>query len=126
LLAFVSFGLYLVALMSWVLGLLTQSATVYKAAKHRAGSGETPAWIHGFWAAGYLAEWTWVIGANVAVAVVGLALLQSGLVGSWAGWVGVGLGLAIPATALAAQYVFPEMSLIAPFVMGIGLIIQSL
>jgi hypothetical protein len=124
-LACVSFGAYLVALFAWVLGLISQTATIPRAASQRAETGETSSWIHAFWDAGYLAEGVWIIGTNLAYAVMGLAVLQSGLVGAWAGWAALGVGILIPAAVVATRYGFPEMSLLVLFILGIAAIIES-
>lgn len=63
-LGFIALGGYLVALLAWVFGVILQTASVSKAAEQRAETGQTPAWLPPIWAAGYLAEGTWVIGAT--------------------------------------------------------------
>ena len=78
-LAFAAFGGYLVALIAWVFALIAQTTTFSRAATTRAETGETPAWVHPFWDAGYLAEGVWIVGTNLAYAAVGVAILQSGL-----------------------------------------------
>jgi hypothetical protein len=122
-LAWVGFGTYLVALIAWAIGLIAQTATLPTAATQRAETGATPSWIHAFWASGYLAEATWVIVANIAYAVLGLAILQSGLLADWAGWVAIGLGIGIPILVVATRYGFPEMTQIVPLIVGIALIL---
>ena len=124
-LAFVSFGGYLVALFAWVFALIAQAATVSRAATERAETGKTPSWIHPFWDAGYLAEGVWIVGANIAYAVVGIAILQSGVVAAWAGWATIGLGVLIPIAVLLIRNGFPQLAEVAPFVLGIALIIES-
>jgi hypothetical protein len=122
-LAWVGFGTYLVALIAWAIGLIAQTATLPTAATQRAETGATPSWIHAFWASGYLAEATWVIVANIAYAALGLAILQSGLLADWAGWVAIGLGIGIPIVVVATRYGFPEMTQIVPLIVGIALIL---
>lgn len=65
-LAFVGLGIFLVAMIAWIFGLLFQTAGVSQAAKQRQETGETPSWIHPLWYAGYLSETAWVVGANIA------------------------------------------------------------
>lgn len=125
-LGFVAFGAYLLALMTWILGLTVQTATIPSAAKQQAATGEMPAWVHGSFDIGYLAEAVWVIGANLAYAVIGVAILGSGLLAAWAGWLALALAVMIPVSAIATKYWFPEMSLLVPFVTGIALVVQAL
>lgn len=125
-LASIGFGAYLVALFPWAVGLIIQTASVSKAADERTERGDTPAWMHPFWTAGYFAEWVWVIGSNIAYATIGLALAQSSLVGGWAGWTAIGLGLLIPASALITRSVFPQLGLIVPAIAGVALLIEAI
>jgi len=124
-LAFAAFGGYLVALIAWVFGLIAQTTTVSKAATTRAETGETPEWVHPFWAAGYLAEGVWVVGTNLAYAALGVAILQSGLLPAWAGWAALVLGLLIPVVVLATKAGFPHLGGLVPFIVGIAAIIES-
>lgn len=125
-LAHVSLGVYLVALIAWMIGLTFQTMTIPRAATQRADSGSTPDWIHAFWDAGYLGEAIWVIAANLAYLVIGIAILRSGQVASWAGWVAVALGGGIPVAVVATRQGFPELSQLVPFALGISLIIEAL
>lgn len=125
-LAYVAFGGYLIAVVAWIFGLMIQAAAVSQASKQRTKTQETPSWIHPFWEAGYFAEGVWVIGANLAYAVIGVALLQSDLVGAWAGWVSLVGGLVVAIGVLATKAGFPQLSLLIPTVIGIALLIESL
>jgi hypothetical protein len=124
-LASVAFGGYLLALVAWVFGLIAQAAAVSQAATQRTETGETPAWIHPFWEAGYLAEGTWIIGTNLVYAIIGVAILQSGLVGAWSGWAAVGLGALIPVVVLITRVGFPQLGLLVPFILGVALVIKG-
>ncbi len=124
-LAFTSFGAFIVVLIAWVLGLLVQSTSIPIAAGQRKETGHTPPWIHSFWAAGYMAENVWVIGANLAYVGIGVAVVQSGLVSAWVGWMTIGVGLVISLTVILTRFVFPEMSLFIPFIIGIVLVVES-
>jgi hypothetical protein len=123
--AFVAGGMFLVALIAWTTALIAQTTTLPVAATQRAETGHTPAWIQAFWSFGYLAEGTWVILANLAYAVFGAAMLASGVVASWAGWVGIGVGVGIPVSVVAARYGFPELTQVVPLIWGVALIIGS-
>lgn len=125
-LAYVAFGGYLVVAMAWIFGLITQTTAIPVAATQRDEAGETPAWIHAAWSAGYLAEGAWVIGANLAYAAMGVAILLSGLLAAWAGWVAVGLGVAIPSVVFVTRYGFPELGKVVPFVIGIAALLETL
>jgi hypothetical protein len=124
-LAYVAIGGYLVALMAWVMGMVLQAPVIVKAATERADTGGTPGWLHPFWDTGYLAEGVWILGANLAYAVMGLAILQSGLVGTWAGWAALVLGLLIPIAIVITKAGFPQLAEVVPFIVGIALIIES-
>lgn len=124
-LAWSAFGLYLTALIAWSVGLIAQTATLPIAATQQAETGATPAWIHGFWNAGYLGEALWVTVGNLYYALVGIAILSSAMLPDWAGWVAVAWGLVIPVVVLATRFGFPEMTQVLPFVLGIGLLAGS-
>ena len=63
------------------------------------------------------------VGANLAHVVVGWAILQSGLVGAWAGWAAIVIGVGIPVAVALRRDLFPQLSLLVPFVLGIALLI---
>ena len=124
-LAFASFGGYVVALIAWVFALIAQTTTFSRAATTRAKTGETPAWVHPFWDAGYLAEGVWIVGTNLAYAAMGVAILQSGLLPAWSGWVAIALGVLLPIVVLITKAGFPQLGSLVPFVIGIAAIIES-
>lgn len=122
-LAFVALGGYLVALFSWVFGVILQTASISQAAEQRAETGATPSWIEPLWRAGYIAEATWVIGGNLAYALFGVAVLGTGLLAAWVGWVGMIGGLLIPVVVVFARDGFPQLGLLVPALFGIGLLL---
>lgn len=122
-LAYAALGGYLLAMSAWVFGLIAQTAGAARAATDKADSGSTPPWIQGLWDACYLAEWVWVFGANLAYILVGWAVLQSGLVAAWAGWAAVVLGVGIPAAIALVRDLFPQLSLLVPFILGVALLV---
>lgn len=124
-LASVAYGGYLVALFAWVFGLIAQAAGGSQGAVQRAESGQTPAWIHPFWEGAYLAEAAWIIGSNLTYALMGVAIIQSGFVGAWAGWAALGLGVLIPVVVLATRVGFPQLGVIVPFIIGVAVIIEA-
>jgi hypothetical protein len=124
-LAFVALGGYLVALFAWVFGLITQAATVSQAAHQRIETGTTPSWIHPLWQAGYFAEGAWVLGTNLAYAVIGVAILQTGLVAVWAGWVALALGALIVVAVLITRAGFPQLGILLPAVIGVALLVEA-
>lgn len=124
-LASVAFGGYLVALFAWVSGLLAQTAAGSQAAAQRADSGETPTWIHPIWETAYFGEGAWIVGSNLAYALIGVAILQSGLVGAWAGWAALGVGLMIPVAFAATRFGFPQLGVIVPFILGVAVLIEA-
>ena len=75
------------------------------------------------WDACYLAEWVWVIGANLAYVLIGWAILQSGLVAAWAGWAAIVLGIGILVAIALVRDLAPQLSLLVPFIVGIALLV---
>lgn len=122
--SFVALGGYLVAVFAWVVGLIIQAASVSRAAKQRTEKNQTPPWIYPFWQAGYLAEGVWIIGANLAYAVFGVAILQTGLLASWAGWVSLVGGPIIAVTVVATRGGFPQLAILLPAVIGVAALIE--
>lgn len=123
--AYVALGGYLIAVFAGLFGLIIQSSSVSQAATQRSESGQTPAWIHPFWQAGYLAEGVWVVGANLAYALVGVAILETGLVASWAGWTSLVVGAAIAVVVPVTRAGFPQLGILVPSIVGIVLIVES-
>ncbi|MGD2060949.1 MAG: hypothetical protein PVF87_08805 [Acidimicrobiia bacterium] len=125
-LASVALGGYVVALMAWVLGLTVQTAGVSRAASQRVETGVTPAWIHPLWQGAYLAEGVWVIGTNLAYAVMGIAILGSGLVADWAGWVALVGGVATALVVVVVRDGFPQLGILIPAIIGVALLIEAI
>jgi hypothetical protein len=121
----VALGAYLVGLIAWVLGQITQAAVVSRAAVRRSDSGETPDWIQPLWDAAYLAEGVWVITANLAYAVFGVAIASSGLTTAWVGWAAMGLGLSIVTLVVVLRDGFPQLALLVPAFVGIALLVSG-
>jgi len=119
----VGFGAATVAAMAWLFGITTQTAATAVASRRRGESGETPPWIHPLWQMGWMYELTWVIVANLGYAAVGLAVLHSDPVATWAGWALIGTGATI-AIAIAAwpSGAFPQLGLIAPIVLAVAML----
>ena len=125
-LAAAAVGGFALAAVAWVLGLIIQAASVSEAAKQRADTGTTPAWIHPFWSGGFLAELTWITGSNLAYALIGVALLNTELVASWAGWVSLVGGALIAIGVVAVREGFPQLGYLVPAVIGVALMIEGL
>jgi hypothetical protein len=123
--ASVALGGYAVALFSWVFGQTVQAASVARAATQRGETGRTPDWLQPIWNAGYLAEGMWVIGANLAYALFGVAILQTDVVAGWAGWVALGGGIVIPTVVLVRRDGFPQLGILLPAVIGIAVLIAA-
>ena len=123
--AFAGLGFYLVAMAGWMFGLVVSYAAMSEAAKRKQEMGETPSWVAPLGKAGYVAEATWVIGANVAYVLIGSATLASGLLPAWAGWTAIGTGVVLTLLVMATKFGFPQMSDLAPFVLGVAAILES-
>lgn len=124
-LANVALGIYVGALIAWVVGALFQAAAVSQASKQRAETHETPAWIQPFWTAAWVGEASWIIGGNAAYAVFGIALLQTDLLASWVGWAAVVGGVAIAVVVGATRNGFPQLALLVPALIGFALIFKG-
>ena len=124
--AWVSFGGFLVAAAMWLGGVTAQTGGVVVASRQRQETGETPSWIHPLWQSAYLTEGTWIVLANLAYIGFGVAILQTDLVGAWAGWVAIVAGAAIPIIFAITRTGFPQMSLLVPVVLGVALLIEGL
>jgi hypothetical protein len=124
-LAYVALGGYTVAVLAWVVGLVIQAASVSEASRQRVETGETPAWLHPLWSAGWVAELTWIVGGNLAFALAGVAVLQSGLVADWAGWVALIGGVLISIVVLVTRNGFPQLAYLVPAVIGVALLVES-
>jgi len=120
LLALIAFGVYLASALTWMLGTILQASAISKAADQRAETSETPTWIHPLWTAGWFAEVVWIVGANLAYLVFGIALLNSELVASWAGWVAVIGGTSIPLIVGITRNGFPQLALLVPAGIGVA------
>lgn len=126
LLAYVAVGGYTVAALAWVHGLIVQASAVSEAAKQRTDTGTTPSWLHPFWSGAFVAELVWISGANLAYALIGLAILQTDVVADWAGWVALVGGVFIAVAVLIAREGFPQLGYLPPAAIGIALLIESL
>ena len=124
-LAYVSLGGYSIAAAGWLFGLSVQTGAVSEAAKQRAETGATPAWLHPLWNAAYLTEIVFIAGSNLAYSLMGLGILRSDLVADWAGWLALVGGLLIAVIVLAMREGFPQLAYILPAVIGIALLIQA-
>jgi hypothetical protein len=98
---------------TWALEETTQSGSVpplYEQLRRWA----TPAMQHAYMLAGML-----------ATALYGWAILQTGLLPGWIGWLSIGWGLLWIVLTLVAGEGFPLALYILPFVIGIALLVQS-
>lgn len=121
-LASVAVGSYVVALIPWQFGLIFQTAGVSRASRSRAETGRTPDWLQPLWDTAYLGEIIWIVGANLAHAIFGLALVQTALVAPWVGWAGLALALVIIASVAIFRDGFPQLGGIVPLLFGIALL----
>ncbi|MGB8362556.1 MAG: hypothetical protein WCE80_14255 [Acidimicrobiia bacterium] len=121
-LASVAVGGYVVALIPWLFGLTFQTAGVARAARSRGETGRTPDWLQPLWDTAYLGEIIWIVASNLAHAVFGLALVQTGLVASWVGWLVFGLALGVIAIVAIVRDGFPQLGSLAPLIIGIALL----
>ena len=124
-LASVALGWFVVAALAWVLGLAFQAAAVSEASSQRSESGATPKWVHPIWNVAFLLEILWIVGSNTAFALIGLAILRTGVVADWAGWVALIGGAGIAVLVLGLRDGFPQLGFLIPAVIGVALIIEA-
>lgn len=124
-LAYVALGGFVIPVLGWVLGVAIQGAAVSEASKQRAESGDTPEWIHPFWNTAFLLEVFWIVGSNLAFSLIGVAILQTGVVADWAGWVALIGGAVTAVVVLVLRNGFPQLGILIPAVIGIALLIEA-
>lgn len=124
-LAHVALGGYVVAALAWVFGSTIQAAAIPEAATQRAQSGATPTWLQPIWNAAFLTELFWIVGSNLAYAVIGVAILRTGLVGDWAGWIALVGGVLTSVVVLLKRDGFPQLGILIPAVLGVAAILES-
>ena len=125
-LASVAVGGFAVAALAWVNGQIVQAASVSEAAKQRSETGVTPGWLHASWNGAFVAELSWLVGANLAYAVMGAAILRTDFVADWAGWVALIGGVLIAIGVLVAREGFPQLGYLPPAVIGIAVLVESI
>ncbi len=125
-LSYVALGGFVLAALTGAVGLITQATAAAEAAKQRAEGGATPAWLQPLWNGAFLAELSWIVGANLAYALFGALILQTGLVAGWAGWVAVIGGSVTAVGVLIARDGLPQLGYFPPAAIGIALLIESL
>lgn len=123
-LAYVALGGFAVAVLAWVFGVTVQAAAVSEASKQREESGATPAWLHPFWNAAFLAELVWIVGSNVVYSLLGLSILQTGVVADWAGWIALIGGVLTAVVVLIMREGFPQLGLLIPAMLGVALLLE--
>lgn len=124
-LAYVALGGFVISVLSWVFGVSIQAAAVSEASKQRTEAGVTPEWIHPFWNAAFLLEVVWIVGSNIAYSLVGVAILQTGVVADWAGWVALIAGAVTAVVVLFVRDGFPQLGILVPAVIGVALLIEA-
>lgn len=125
-LAQVALGGYVVAVIAWVFGVTVQAAAVSEASKQRAESGLTPAWLHAFWSAAFLAELVWIVGSNIVYALVGGLILRTGVVAAWAGWVALIGGILTAAGVALRREGFPQLGILIPALIGVAVLVAAI
>lgn len=124
-LAYVALGGFVISVLSWVFGVTIQAAAVSEASKQRTDAGVTPEWIHPFWNAAFLLEIVWIVGSNLAYSLVGVAILQTGVVADWAGWVALIAGAVTTVVVLVVRDGFPQLGILVPAIIGVALLIEA-
>ena len=123
--AWAAFGVFVVAAVAWLMGIVQQGAALSVAAQQRNAVGETPGWAFAVSRIVQMLETVWVVAANVAAAGYGVAVLRTDLLPQWLGWVAVVGGLAIPAVVIVTREVFPHLALPVVMALGVGLLVTA-
>ena len=121
--AWVALGIYLVGAIAWLLGVLLQTTVGAAAAQIRAATGVTPEWLAGIWGLAWWCEVSFVVLANVAAVLWGVAILETGYPSAWMGWTAIGIGAVILAGAAVTRDVFPHLGIAMPLVTGVALLL---
>jgi hypothetical protein len=124
-LAYVALGGFVVSVLGWVVGVAVQGAAISEASKQRTESGVTPDWVHPFWSFAFLLEVYWIAGSNIAFSLFGVAILQTGVVADWAGWVALIGGAVTAVVVLVLRDGFPQLGILLPAVVGVALLIEA-
>lgn len=119
----VSAGLVLVASAAWLVGIAIEGGVVPLAARERADTGTTPAWIEPFWTALYHLEIVYVVVANVAYVLLGLAVVRVGYPSVWSGWASIVIAGAVLGYALITREIFPQLALFVPVLLGVAVVL---
>lgn len=121
--SFVALGVFVPSAMAWIFGSIVQTGAMPQAAKQRTASGETPPWVHPLWSAAWTAEITYIVGANIAYAIFGYALLDFGIA-EWVGWVAIVGGLLTALAVVVLRNGFPQLAILLPGLIGVALILS--
>lgn len=123
--ASVALGGYLAGMVSWSMGATLQGAAGSEAARQRAETGTTPAWVQMPWKAAWVCEFAWVVAANLAYLALGIAILGGDALPAWSGWTAIGLGALIPVVVGLWRELFPQLGTIVPFALGIAVLVSA-
>lgn len=122
-LAALGLGAFVTGAVAFLFVVLPMVMAVDQVAQTRDDGDEVPGWARAVWDSSWRFERFFVVTANLAYVVWGLAIIDSGFPASWVGWVAGGSGLLIAGWASVRDYFFQHMTLITPIVVGIALIL---
>jgi hypothetical protein len=124
-LAGIGIGLFLVAVICWLVGVVLQGAPGVIAAELRHERGETPGWLAPLFTVVGWTEVAYVVGTAAAYVVLGAAMVASETPSSWAGWLSIVLGglTALANVVARDRATFPELPLAVPVVLGVAFVV---
>jgi hypothetical protein len=122
-LSYLALGAFVFGSVAWLIGSLVQTSAVKQAAELRAASGVTPGWLQAAWSLAWWSELTYIVAANVAFIVWGVAILDTGFPADWMGWTAILLGAITLLLVVFAKEAFPQLGVIVPIILGVALII---
>jgi hypothetical protein len=108
----------------WVIDLAFEMSVTPSAAREFARTGEVPAFFEPLWQWGEMMLRIYTVLAFLAIAGYGWALLQTGLLPQWVGWVSIAWSVFWLGHFIVIQDTIPLLHHVIPLVIGIALILQ--
>lgn len=94
------------------------------AATRSRSDGSAPDWLEALWLALYDLERTWVLAMSAASVLIGIGVLDGGILAAWVGWALVGGPAFVAVAAVASGSFFPHMGLVGPILLGVGALLS--
>jgi hypothetical protein len=114
---------YVFGALLWTVELVARLSVVMAAADETVATGVVPVWAAPLsaWGSGLFIVYAML--SNLAVLGLGMTLLRSDLVPSWAGWSAAGMSVLLLALLAITRDNIPALNLIGPVVIGVALLL---